>query len=102
MDQNLSPEEQAIYQQVIAPAFFQKCAQRGRNLNPAELEVHLENAAMVQHAKQAEEASLAKQANHLLKTHLGFNETPAQVNDGAVKAAAAQLVKNPQLAKLLS
>lgn len=103
MDQNLTPEEQAVYQNVIAPAFFHKCAQRGRQLNPAELEVHLENAAMVQHAKQAEESSLAKQANHLLKSHLGFNETVAQTHDASIKTAAAALIaQNPALAQLLS
>ncbi len=103
MSNELTEQEQAIYQHVIAPAFYQKCAERGRQLDPSELELHLENAAMVQQARQKEATSMAKTANALLKTSLGLTEAPVKpAVDQSVKAAAAKIAANPELAKLLS
>ena len=103
MSQELTEQEQAVYANVIAPAFYQKCAERGRKLDPAELEIHLENAAMVQHAKQAEATSMAKTANALLKSALGFEDAAPQVTpDQRVKLAASKIAEDPEMVRLLS
>lgn len=100
MDQNLTPAQQAIYANVIAPVFMNKCASRGRQFTPDTLETHLENAAMIQLHKEADERDISKQANAALRSSLGMASEATREADTQVKAAAAQVMANPELRKL--
>lgn len=99
----MTAEQQAVYTNIIVPAFLEKCASRGRTFSPESLETHLENAAMVQMHKEAAEGDITKKANLALKESLGLVEqAQAQANDTEVKTAAARVLANPELKKLLS
>jgi hypothetical protein len=102
MDQ-MSPQDQAIYDQIIVPTFIQKCAERGRTFTQENLATHLENATMVQMHKEAAAQDMSKQANALLKQSLGMvAQEAAQASDASIKSAAAKILANPELKKLLS
>lgn len=100
MENAMTPAQQAIYANVIAPVFMNKCAGRGRQFTAENLETHLENAAMVQMHKEATEQDISKQANAALRGSLGMASEASREADNQIKTAAANILANPELAKL--
>lgn len=96
----MTPAQQAIYANVIAPVFMNKCASRGRQFTPESLETHLENAAMIQMHKEANERDISKQANAALRGSLGMESVDHQDAGQQIKTAAANILANPELKKL--
>jgi len=101
--EEMNKEQELLFNNIWAPAFFAKCAELGFVPDSEEsANMMLENAALVKKATRAKSDNLVKSANASLKNLLGVRETPAKpATSASVKTAAVELSKVPDLRKAL-
>jgi hypothetical protein len=97
-NQQMSPEEAAVYERVYVPAFVKRCAANGVMIEDQEtLCDALETTAMVVESQQQKQGNVIKQAKQSLKQALGVDiqeQAEAQADD--IRKEAAELGKDPE------